>query len=588
MNMQARLWRSLALVALTVLVYLPALRGQFIWDDDDHVTMNPAVTAPDGVRQIWSSLFTSRYYPLTLTTFWVEHRLWGLKPAPYHAVNIALHAVNAALFYWLLSRLRVPGAWIGAALWAVHPVNVESVAWITELKNVQSAFFFFSCLLCYLHFDSGRSRRWYVAALVCGAAALLSKPSTVMLPTILLLVVWWERRRWERADLLRLAPFMTMSLGMSVLTIAEQRNHVIGAGLSGWKLGLVDRCLVAGKDLWFYAIKLLWPEPLAFVYPRWNVPASSLADWLPLVGVVVLALILWRLWRHTAAAAALLAFAYFVQALLPVLGFFDVYYFRFSFVADHFNYLASAGLLALIGAACARMIVSDSARTTVVSAAMLALGALSWQHELAFHDDKRLWLDTLAKNPVASLAHNNLASIYRQEGETNEAAEHWREAIRLSPEMWQPYISLGKLDLDTGQPDEATRFFEQALRVKPDSVEAHYGLAIVNFNRGQGQVALEHLQLAFQARPEDAPAHFLAGQIYEQQGKLDQAIEQYQSSVQLDPQFADGFLRLGFLRRRQGDRERAINCFQRVLALRPGDASAHQALADLGVTASSR
>ena len=399
MNANARLWKSLALLAITVLVYLPALRGQFIWDDDDHVTMNPAVTASDGIRQIWSSLFVSRYYPLTLTTFWAEHRIWGLKPAPYHAVNIMLHAVNAVLLYWVLSRLRVPGAWIGAALWAVHPVNVESVAWITELKNVQAAFFFFSCLLCYLNFESDRSRRWYAAALICSAAALLSKPSTVMLPTILLLVVWWERRRWERADLLRLAPFMAMSLGMSVLTIAEQRNHVIGAGVSEWELGFMERCLVAGKDLWFYAIKLLWPEPLIFVYPRWNVHQISVIDWLPLVGVVAVALILWRLRRNAVAIATLVTFAYFIQAVLPVLGFFDVYYFRYSFVADHFNYLASAGLLALVGATCTRLIVSGPARRTVASAAMLALSALSCQRELAFHDNKRLWLDTLAKNP---------------------------------------------------------------------------------------------------------------------------------------------------------------------------------------------
>ena len=200
-------FRAALIVLLTIGAYIPALRGGFIWDDDDHLTANPAMTAPHGLRMIWSSVAISRYYPLTLTSFWVQHRLWGLRPMPYHVVNIVLHAINGVLVFLMLSRLKIPAAWLAAALWAVHPVNAESVSWITELKNTQSGFFFFCAVLWFLRFEAEERCSWYALALVCGAAALLSKASTVVLPLALLLCVWWERGRWGWTDLRRILPF---------------------------------------------------------------------------------------------------------------------------------------------------------------------------------------------------------------------------------------------------------------------------------------------------------------------------------------------------------------------------------------------
>ncbi len=173
---------AIMLVVLTFVAYRPVCHAGFIWDDDDHLTANPAMTAPHGLRMIWSSLAVSRYYPLTLTTFWFEHRLWGLEPMPYHLVNIGFHAVNGILVFLLLRRWRIRAAWVAAMLWVLHPVNVESVAWITEMKNTQSGVFFFLTLLCFLRFDAGKDCHWYVMAVVCGMAAILSKPSTVVLP----------------------------------------------------------------------------------------------------------------------------------------------------------------------------------------------------------------------------------------------------------------------------------------------------------------------------------------------------------------------------------------------------------------------
>ncbi len=235
---------------------------------------------------------------MTLTTFWFGRRLWGLDPLPYHLVNIGLHAINGILVFLILRRLRVPGAWLAACLWVLHPVNVESVAWITELKNVQSGFFFFLSLLCFLRFDAERNHRWYALALVCGLAAMLSKPSTVVLPLVLLLCVGWEHGGWQRGDIARATPFFGLACGMSALTILEQHGQVLRAGAGEWKLGMAERFIIAGKGIWFYAMKALWPVDLMFVYPRWEADARSALLWAPLAAVAVAGVILWRLRRR--------------------------------------------------------------------------------------------------------------------------------------------------------------------------------------------------------------------------------------------------------------------------------------------------
>ena len=277
---------ALILVVVTFVAYQPAWHAGFIWDDDDHLTANPAMTAPDGLRMIWSSLAVSRYYPLTLTSFWVQRRLWGLNPLPYHLVNIALNAINGLMVFLVLRRLRVTAAWLAAAVWVLHPVNVESVAWITELKNTQSGFFFLGALLCFLRFEAKGQPRWYVLALLCGACALLSKASTVVLPFALLLCVWWERGSWRLRDIGRIVPFFVLALPMSVLAMVEQRGHIARQGTTEWSLGIGQRFIVAGKAIWFYLGKVVWPVNLAFVYPRWEVATDSAGSYLPLAGVL--------------------------------------------------------------------------------------------------------------------------------------------------------------------------------------------------------------------------------------------------------------------------------------------------------------
>jgi hypothetical protein len=340
------------LVGAVLLAYLPVMQAGFIWDDDLHLTKNPCVVGPLGFKGIWTTA-EATYYPLVLTTFWIEHKLWGLAPLPYHLCNVLVHAACGLLLWRALWRLRVPGAWLGAALWALHPVQVESVAWVTELKNTQSLFFFLLAILCFLNWRASRASRSYALALVCATAAILSKSSTVMLPVVLGLCWWWDDRRWEWRNAPALAPFFFVSAAASLWTIWEQQFHA-GAVGGEWAQTWAQRFIIAGRDLWFYLGKLAWPHPLIFIYPRWQIDASQALAYAPAIAAVGVGVVVWRL-RNGRGRPAFFALAYFVVSLFPVLGFFNVYYFRFSFVGDHLQYLATIGPLALAGAGIAKL-----------------------------------------------------------------------------------------------------------------------------------------------------------------------------------------------------------------------------------------
>jgi protein O-mannosyl-transferase len=566
---------AIVLVILTFIAYAPALRCGFIWDDDDHFTRNPAMTSAHGLTQIWSSLAVSRYYPLTLTTFWVERRLWGLHPLPYHAVNIALQAANAVLLWALLRRLRVPGAWFAAALWAVHPVCVESVAWATELKNTQSGFFFFLSVLYFLRFETDNKWGSYKLACVFGAAAMLSKPSTVVLPLVLLLCAWWERGRWQRSDFLRVAPLFGFALAMSAMTIAEQHRWVQRAGAAGWQLAPAERLIIAGKTMWFYAAHVLWPAKLMFVYPRWNVSAGSALSWLPLVGVIAVSLFLWMCRRQSWARAGLFGTGFFVVALLPVMGFFNVYFFRYSFVADHFQYLASIGIVTLAVAAAVRLVRERGAQVVMGVVVAAVLVVLSWQHCAAFQNDGTLWHDTLAKNPDCWMAHDNIAKILILRGNLLEARDHCEQALRLNPNDADGHNDLGIALQGLGNVPEAVSHFERALQIDGNYAQAHNNLGLALVQLGNVPEAMRQYELALQVFPDFAEAHYDLGNALLQQGKLREAIHQYELAVRIWPDYADAHFNLGLALWQMGKPLAAIGHYKEALRINPGLPEAH-------------
>src|SRR5438874_1794033 len=342
----------LLLAAVTILAYRPAWNGGFLWDDDAYVTNNELLTAPDGLRRIWFSFDSpSQYFPLVYTTLRIERALWGLNPAGYHVVNVLLHVANALLVWRLLARLRVPGAWLAGAIFALHPVQVESVAWITERKNVLMGFFFLLTLLAWVEFlDQQTSRRWrlYSLALVLYALALFSKTTACTLPAALLLILWLQKRPITKERLVQVIPFVVLGIAMGLLTVWWERYH---QGTHGplFALGPVERILIASRAVWFYLSKLFWPSNLTFIYPRWIVSATHLLDyaWLAALGGLCAAICFARRYVGRSLEVAAL---FFVATLSPVLGFIMLYTFRYTFVADHYQYLASIGPIALASA----------------------------------------------------------------------------------------------------------------------------------------------------------------------------------------------------------------------------------------------
>jgi tetratricopeptide (TPR) repeat protein len=510
---------------------------------------------------------------------------------PYHLVNIALHAVNGVLLFSLLRRLRVPAAWLAAIVWVLHPVNVESVAWITELKNTQSAAFFFLALLCFLRFEAGAGRRWYALALLWGLAAMLSKPSTVVLPLVLLLCVGWQRRRWRWLDMVRIAPFFGLALGTSALTIIEQHGHIVRDGMADWQLGVAKRLIIASKAVWFYAAKLLWPVKLAFVYPRWEVQADSFPSWLPLAGLVAVGMVMW-VWRGQRRVQAMLfGVGFFVAALLPVLGFFDVYYFRYSYVADHFQYLACIGLISL--AVSAGTAICERAGqwgrnlgTLAAAIVLLILGVCTCERARSYQNLETLWRDTLAKNPNAWMAHNNLGALLQLSGRETEAIEHYEQSLQINPRNAEAHNNFGNVFLLEGKVSDAIGHYEQAVRIKPDYAEAHYGLGLALARLGRVQEAMGHYEQALRIKPDYAEAHYELGLALAQLGRMPEAMGHWEQALRINPDYAEAHNNVGVALFRLRRESEAVGHYEQALRIKPDYAEAHfnlgLALARLG------
>ena len=339
-------WRAALLAALiavaTLAAYAPALDAGFIWDDDDYVTQNPLLPAPDGLRRIWFSMDApSQYFPLVYSSFRAEYALWGFDPFGYHLVNILLHVANALLVWWVLARLRAPGAWFAAAIFALHPVHVESVAWITERKNVLSLFFFLASLLAWMRFAEPGARArggYYSVALACHALALFSKTTACTLPAAQLLVLWLQGERIRLRRVAQVLPFLLLGFLMGLVTIIWERFHQGTVG-DRFELSLVEGALVATRAVWFYLGKLAWPAQLTFSYPKFEIDPRDPLQYAWLVAGGVLLWALWH-WRERIGRAPLAAAIFFVAMLSPMLGFIPLFTFFYTFVADHYQYVA--------------------------------------------------------------------------------------------------------------------------------------------------------------------------------------------------------------------------------------------------------
>ena len=542
---------GLLLVAAIFLAYQSAWRAGFIWDDDAHLTNNPCIVGPLGFKGIWTSS-SAVYYPLVLSSFWVLHAMWGLNPLPYHLVNIGMHAACALLLWRVLRRLNVPGAWLGAAVWALHPVQVESVAWITELKNTQSCFFYLLAVLCFLRWRDERgsaaqpgrgaryaNERWYALTLLCAALALISKPSTVMLPFVLGLCAWWLDRGLSWRQVTRLIPLVVLSGLASLWTIWEQKHHS-GALGPEWAQTWPERWIIAGRNIWFYLGKLLWPEPLIFIYPRWKIDAARWLAYVPIAAAVAGLVVTWLLRRQRAGAAGFVVFASFVALLFPVLGFFNVYFFRYSYVGDHFQYLASMAPLALAAAGLAialNRLRRSSLLPVIGVGLLLVLGVLDWRQAGMYRDLETLYRTTIRRNPDCWLMHNNLGALLIDR-DLDEAAACFQRSLQINPRYADPENNLGNVALRRGRSAEAIMHFRQALARDPEHTDALNNLAWILATASQaslrdGTQAVRLAERANQLTGGENPnlldtlaaAYAEAGRFDEARRSVDRAIE---------------------------------------------------------------
>jgi tetratricopeptide (TPR) repeat protein len=555
--------------ASTVLVYLPALNGSFIWDDAGHVT-RPDLRSLAGLGRIWFEIgATQQYYPLLHSAFWLEHLVWGDSTLGYHLFNVLLHASTACLFGVLLRRLAVPGAWFAALLFALHPVCVESVAWISEQKNTLSAVLYLGAALAYLRFDGQRTGTSYAAATGLFFLALLTKTVTATLPAALLVVFWWQRGRLDwRRDVLPLLPWFALGAASGLFTVHFERE-LIGAQGADFDLGVLQRCLLAGHVLWFYLGKLIWPVELVFVYPHWTVAATEFSAWAYLASALALlgGLVWWRRQSRGPLAAGLL----FAGTLFPVLGFFNVFPFLFSYVADHFQYLASLAVFALAAAGMMRVAarLPRWARHAAGAALLAVLGGLSWRQSGMYRDLPTLYQTTIDRNPACWMAFNNLAIAYTDAGRPADAIPLLERALKLRPGYAQAENNLGDALMHLGQPQQAIPYFERAVRLEPRYFQAHNNLGIALRAVDRQPESLAEFKLALQQKPDYPEAEHNLGLALAELGRTAEALPHFERAVRLKPDYADAEMSRAVGLMLTGGFPAAVPHFERAVALDP-------------------
>jgi len=562
---------AIALFTVTLAAYQPAWNGKPIWDDDRHIT-RPGLRSTGGLVRIWTNpKTTAQYYPLAHTVFWLEYHLWGNSTLGYHLLNILLHLVSALLIVNIFRRLNAPGAWFVAAIFALHPVQVESVAWITELKNTLSGVFFLSATITYLKFDRERRKNFYVAALALFILGLFSKSVIATLPVSLLAVFWWKRGKigWKN-DVIPLLPFFAAGIVYGLFTAWVERKF-IGAEGSAFTFSIIERCLIAGRATWFYLSKIFVPVNLIFIYPRWNVSQAVWWHYLFPVATLSLAGTLWLL--RSRSRAPLAAFLYFLATLFPVMGFFNIYPFRFSFVADHFLYLACIGPIAVSVAGIRSAVgwlpksVPRIPRPILYMLVLLTLGVLTWRQSGMYADAETLYMTTIRKNPDCWMAHNNLGLLLASSGRTIEAIAHYRAALKTNPNYAQAHNNLGLLLAEAGRTDEAILHYQKALEINPNSAEVHANLGILLTNVGRADEAMEHYQKALEINPNYAKAHNNLGNRLMELGRIDEAMAHYLRALEINPDYVSALKNLAaaFMQKRQP--ALAVPLLQKALAL---------------------
>ena len=576
------------IILATFAAYRPALDAAYIWDDDSYVTANPTLSAPSGLRSIWLDRGASpQYYPLVFTSFWLEHRLWGTDPRGHHAVNIALHALGAILLWRVLLHLGIPGAGLAAAIFAVHPVHVESVAWVTERKNVLSGFFYMAAALVFCRIqgwgrgggrryaESGPTPRWpgIASGSLLFVCALMSKTVTATFPAALLVLLWWREGKVGWRDAALVAPLLVVGAAMGLGTAWLERYHV-GAQGAEWTFSFVERSLIAGRALWFYAGKLLWPRNLSFFYPLWRIDTAAAWQYAFPAGLIILAATTWLL-RARIGRGPLAALLFFAGTLFPALGFVSFYPMRFSFVADHFQYLASIGLIVPFAFAITKIVRSTPSRIVAPAALTATLGVLTWQQSSIYANAQTLWTRTLERNPDAFVAHSELGLIDRRRGDLESASRHFDAALAIKSDYYEALNNRGLVRAQRGDLALAIDDYEACLEIFPAYVPALVNLGIARYRSGEPEAAIQALREAMRLAPDGPEILANLGAILAARGEIGEAAELLDRAAELGVVRPEAQRALAIALLESGRNEDAARRFEAALALNRNDSVSH-------------
>lgn len=579
-------WLAVALIVTAgFAVYGPALRGGWVWDDHLDLPNNPVIRSPDGLAQIWTEPGRLLdFYPLKHSLQWLQWRLWENDTLGYHLTSLGLHLAAALLFWRVLGRLGLRHGWLGALLFTVHPLCVESVAWIVELKNTLSLPPLLLAVDAFLrHADSGRRRdlgaawAWFLVSLLC-------KTGGIMLPCFLVLLLWWRRGRPGAAELRTTAPFFALSLALGLVTLWFQ-HHRAQAGEDITAGEPLQRLVLAGQSVVFYLQKSLWPAGLMPLYPQWPVtPASPLAWWPWPAGLAGLA---WA-WRRRASWGrhALLGGGWFLLHLLPFVGLITISFMRFTWVMDHLAYLPLLGLLGLLVAGLEALLArrpASSRRLALAGAAALCLvpAAVARKHAAIFRSEESFWSAAVQGNPRAWFAHYNLAVVLRQRGDPAGAGDHFAAALAINPADAFTHHALAQLHADAGRAPEAEFHLREALRLDPRPAETHHSLGVLLQATGRPAAALAEYREALRLQPGYAIAENSLGLVLCDLGRLDEAAARFEAALRLNPGYAEAHANLGNLLLQAGRTDAALDHYREAVRLLPDAPELHINLANV-------
>ncbi len=574
------------IVAAALLAYWPALSGGYIWDDDVLIVKNRDVRANDGLLRVWFNRESLEYLPLTYDMHWLEWRVFRGSAAGPHVINVLLHGLSAALLGFVLQRLRVPGAWLAALFFALHPVAVASAAWLSELKNTLSMVFYLGSILAYLRFEDGCFHHddttstthgaphsalrtpHYFLSLVLFLLALLAKTSVVMLPAVLLLLAWWRRGKVAARDLLRTAPFFALSLALGLVTVWFQWHNAIGQEVVR-PASAASRIAAAGWIAWFYLYKILLPVGLYAIYPRWEVNGSSVLSFLPLALLAAATALLWtRLKRW--GPGPLAAWAYFMVSLLPVLGFVEMSFMQLSLVADHLQYAAMPGILALVGALLARATAGGRwgrPAAVVLGICLAAMAALTFQRAGVFSSNQRLWSNNLVKTPRSALIWCDLGMAYVNAGAPDEGIGYLDKSLELDRKSYLLWIARGVARAAANRAAEAIGDYDQAIALKPDCAEAWYNRSIAYWNTRRSDEALRDLDQAIALKPDYVEAYVNRGLIHAAAHRYAEAMRDYDQAIALWPDCVPAYVNRGIIHAAANRSAEAIRDYDRAIVL---------------------